>query len=357
MSDADATSPLNAKEHTMGMRLALRYDMRAPSIGAPAADLYPAAVEQCAIADAAGFDTVYLAEHHGAEDGYCPAPIVLASAIMGRTTRMTVHLSALIAVLHNPLRIAEDLAVLDLISGGRVEITVGIGYRPHEYAMFGVTKAKRVKVLEAAIGVLEQAWSGEPFEYDGMTVQILPTPVQKPRPPIYIGGSTEAAARRAARYGDNFMPATAALFDVYAEELHRLGKPVPARPRPKGPLFLFVTRDPERSWELVGPHVMYTTNSNAEWAKERGVGATPYPPIRDVAELRANPQFAVVTPEDCVELLAALGPTAEITVHPLMGGLSPDVGTASLELFVAEVLPELARRGIWIDPFTSGSPT
>src|SRR6266508_5913903 len=105
----------------MGIRLALRYDMRAPAIGAPAADLYPAAVEQCALADAAGFDTVYLAEHHGAEDGYCPAPIVLASAIMGRTKRMTVHLSALIAVLHNPLRLAEDLAVLDLISGGRVE--------------------------------------------------------------------------------------------------------------------------------------------------------------------------------------------------------------------------------------------
>jgi alkanesulfonate monooxygenase SsuD/methylene tetrahydromethanopterin reductase-like flavin-dependent oxidoreductase (luciferase family) len=329
--------------------------MRAPAFGAPAAELYPAAVEQCAIADAAGFDTVFLAEHHGAEDGYCPSPIVLASAIMGRTRRMTVHFSAIVAVLHNPLRLAEDLAVLDLISGGRVEMTLGIGYRLHEYEMFGVQKSKRVNVLENTIGVLEQAWSGEPFDYQGMTVRILPTPVQKPRPPIYIGGSTEAAAIRAARYGDDFMPATPSLYDIYAEERRRLGRPVTGHRRPKGPLFLFVTRDPERSWEIVAPHVMYTTNSNAEWAKERGIGATPYPPVLDVSELKANPQFAVVTPEDCIDLITAIGPESEITLHPLMGGLAPDVGTAGLELFTTEVLPELARRGIWTDPFDSGA--
>lgn len=339
----------------MGIRLALRYDMRAPAIGAPAADLYAAAVEQCALADAAGFDTVYLAEHHGAEDGYCPAPIVLASAIAGRTRRMTMHFSALIAVLHNPLRLAEDLAVLDNISGGRIEMTLGIGYRNHEYEMFDVTRSKRVQILEDTIAVLERAWTGEPFEYRGKAVQVRPTPVQKPRPPIYIGGSAEASARRAARIGDNFMPATSDLYGIYAEELRSLGKPVPAGPRPKGPLFLFVTRDPERSWPIVAPHVLYTTNSNAEWARERGVGATPYPPMKDVTELQADKRFAVVTPEDCVELIAGLDPNVEITVHPLMGGLDPEVGTASLELFSGEVLPQLEARALWLNPFSSGS--
>jgi alkanesulfonate monooxygenase SsuD/methylene tetrahydromethanopterin reductase-like flavin-dependent oxidoreductase (luciferase family) len=334
----------------MGMRLALRYDMRAPAFGAPAAELYPAAVEQCAIADAAGFDTVFLAEHHAAEDGYCPSPIVLASAMVARTKRMTVHFSAIIAVLHNPLRLAEDLAVLDLISGGRVEMTLGIGYRLHEYELFGVQKSKRVPIFEETIQIMERAWSGEPFEYRGITTQILPTPVQKPRPPIYIGGSTEAAALRAAKYGDDFMPATPALYEVYTAERRRLGKPVGKGPGPKGPLFLFVTRDPERSWEIVGPHVMYTSNSNAEWAKERGVGATPYPPIENIEEMKDNKSFAVVTPEDCVELLTELGPDAEVTLHPLMGGLAPAVGTASLELFIAEVLPELEQRGVWVAP-------
>jgi alkanesulfonate monooxygenase SsuD/methylene tetrahydromethanopterin reductase-like flavin-dependent oxidoreductase (luciferase family) len=337
----------------MAIRLALRYDMRAPTIGADAADLYPAAVEQCAIADAAGFDTVYIAEHHGAEDGYCPSPIVLASAIAARTKRMTMHFSALIAVLHNPLRLAEDLATLDLISGGRIEMTLGIGYRNHEYEMFDVTRSRRVKILEETIEVLENAWRGEPFEYHGKTVTIRPTPAQKPRPPIYIGGSAEASALRAARIGDNFMPATPDLYSIYAEECKRLGRPVPSAPRPKGPLFLFVTHDPERSWNIVAPHVLYTTNSNAEWAKERGVGSTPYPPMQDVDELRADRRFAVVTPDECVELITALDPEVELTLHPLMGGLEPAIGTASLELFITAVLPELEARGRWINPFSS----
>ena len=130
------------------MRLTLRYDMRAPAIGAPAEELYQTSVEQVAWADDLGFDTVYLAEHHGAEDGYCPAPIVQASAMAGRSKGIRLHFSALLAVLHHPLRLAEDLAVLDLISGGRVEATLGIGYRPHEYEMMGVKKARRVPILE-----------------------------------------------------------------------------------------------------------------------------------------------------------------------------------------------------------------
>jgi alkanesulfonate monooxygenase SsuD/methylene tetrahydromethanopterin reductase-like flavin-dependent oxidoreductase (luciferase family) len=328
--------------------------MRAPALGAPAADLYPAAVEQCARADAAGFDTVYLAEHHAADDGYCPSPIVLASAIAARTSRMSLHFSALIAVLHQPLRLAEDLAVLDLISGGRVEMTLGIGYRNHEFEMFGVKRSTRVKLLEEIIEVLDRAWRGEPFEYLGQRVQVLPTPVQKPRPPIYIGGSTEASALRAARIGDDFRPATLDLYDVYAAERRRLGLAVPPPPRRKGPLFLFVSEDPERSWAIVAPHVLYTTNSNAEWAKERGVGATPYPPMRDVDDLKASGQFAVVTPAACVELIARLDPEVELTLHPLMGGLDPAVGSASLDLFITGVLPELATRGLWDDPFGAG---
>ena len=206
------------------MRLALRYDMRAPSIGAPAPALY-VFIEQCAWADRLGFETVYLAEHHGAEDGYCPSPIVQGTAIAARTERMVVHLSALIAVLHHPIRLAEDLAILDIISRGRLAVTLGIGYRPHEYLLFGVEKRRRVPILEETIAILQQAWTGEPFEFRGMTVVVRPTPVQRPGPPLYIGGSTEASALRAARLGDGYIPALDGL--VYAEERRRLGLYVP----------------------------------------------------------------------------------------------------------------------------------
>ena len=216
------------------MRLALRYDMRAPSIGAPARELYAASVEMAAWADGYDFDVVYLAEHHGADDGYCPAPIVQASAIAARTKTMRLHFSALIAVLHNPIRLAEDLAVLDLISNGRVEATLGLGYRPHEYTLFNVPKSKRVSILTDTIGVLDRAWTGEPFEYNGQTVVVRPTPVQKPRPPLFIGGSSEASALRAARLGDNYLPATPGLLQIYQDERRRLGLPVPDPPPRRG---------------------------------------------------------------------------------------------------------------------------
>ena len=327
------------------MRLALRYDMRAPSIGAPAQELYEASVDMAGWADGYGFDVVYLAEHHGADDGYCPAPIVQASAIAARTKTMRLHFSALIAVLHNPLRLAEDLAVLDLISNGRVEATFGIGYRPHEYAMFGVTKSKRVAILTEIIGVLDQAWTGEPFEYRGQTVVVRPRPVQRPRPPIYIGGSTEASALRAAHLGDNYLPAAPGLLEIYQQERRRLGLPVPPPPPPRGPLFLFVTDDPERDWPIVAPHVQYTSNSNYEWSKERGVGSTPYPPVTTLEALKAATEFAVVTPDQCVALATALGKDAELVFQPLIGGMPPEHGWRSLELFAAAVLPELTARG------------
>jgi len=328
------------------MRLALRYDMRAPSFGAPAPTLYSASIEQSAWADRLGFETVYLAEHHGADDGYCPSPIVQGTALAARTEHMVVHLSALIAVLHHPIRLAEDLAILDIISQGRLAITLGIGYRPHEYQLFGVDKRRRVPILEETIGILQHAWTGEPFEFRGMTIVVRPTPVQRPGPPLYIGGSTEASAVRAARLGDGYIPALDGLYEIYAEERRRLGLDVPP-PQPRhGPLFLFVSEDPERDWELVAPHVLYTTNSNAEWARERGVGATPYPPAQNVDDLKASDTFAVVTPDDCVKLAVRLGDAAELVFQPLMGGLHPDIGWRSLELFAKSVLPQLQALGL-----------
>jgi alkanesulfonate monooxygenase SsuD/methylene tetrahydromethanopterin reductase-like flavin-dependent oxidoreductase (luciferase family) len=320
--------------------------MRAPAFGAPTDVLYRASIDMCAWADQAGFETVYLAEHHGADDGYCASPMIQAASIAAVTRNMNIHLSALIAVLHNPLRLAEDLATIDIISRGRLEMTMGIGYRLHEYAMFGVQKSKRVPLLEEIIGILEQAWTGEPFDYRGQTVTIRPTPYRLPRPPIYIGGSTEASAIRAARIGDNYLPAMPGLTEIYEQERRRLGLPVPARPPRKGPLFLHVSDDPERDWPIVAPHVIYTSNSNKEWARERGVGDTPYKTLSGVDELKASPQFAVVTPDDCVELARALGDEAELTFQPLMGGLDPEVTWKGLRLFESDVLPRLVELGL-----------
>jgi alkanesulfonate monooxygenase SsuD/methylene tetrahydromethanopterin reductase-like flavin-dependent oxidoreductase (luciferase family) len=328
------------------MLLTLRYDMRTPPFGASAQALYEAAVEQSAWADTHGFHTVHLAEHHGAEDGYCPSPMILGSAIASRSKHLIVHFSALVAVLHHPVRLAEDLAVLDVISGGRVAVTLGIGYRDNEYDIFGVEKRRRVPILEEIVAVLNQAWTGEPFEFHGATALVRPTPVQKPGPRLFVGGSTEASARRAARYGDGYIPADRDLYGVFAAECERLGRPVPAQNPPRGPLFVHVTEEPERDWPIIAPHVLYTTNANAQWAKERGVGRTPYPLVSDVEQLRASPQFAVVTPQECIELAVKLGADSEFTFQPIMGGLDPRIAWSSLELLGNRVLPDLRKRGL-----------
>src|SRR5271169_1150584 len=119
------------------VQLSLKFDLRAPAFGADPADLYAAALDMCSWADAAGFDCVRFLEHHGSDDGYCPSPLVMAAAAAARTSRIRIRVRALILPLHDPLRIAEDAAVVDVISRGRLELVVAAGYVQSEFAMFG----------------------------------------------------------------------------------------------------------------------------------------------------------------------------------------------------------------------------
>jgi alkanesulfonate monooxygenase SsuD/methylene tetrahydromethanopterin reductase-like flavin-dependent oxidoreductase (luciferase family) len=327
------------------VRLGLRYDLRSPAIGAGPPRLWPAAVEQCAWADQLGFETVLLGEHHGDPDGYNPAPIVLAGAILARSERITTHLSALIVTLHDPVRLAEDLAALSLIGDGRVEVTVGMGYRPHEYAMFGVDGAARRKRLDEAVAVMLAAWRGEELTREGAVFVVRPLPPAGRAPKLFVGGSTEGAARRAGRAGLGFRPGVPALWEPYVEALEEAGHPVPERPSRSGPSFLFVTHDPERDLALLAPNLLDTTNTYAQWALERGSGSTKYEPLTSAGGLREK-GFRFVTPAECVALAQDFGPDGELRFHPLMGGIDPDVAWRSLELFETAVLPELERLGL-----------
>ncbi|MFO1427761.1 MAG: LLM class flavin-dependent oxidoreductase [Steroidobacteraceae bacterium] len=328
------------------MRLTLRFDMRQPDPQADRAALYAAMVDICEWADGLGFEEVFIGEHHAAEDGYIPQPIVAAAAVASRTQRIKLHISALLLTMHHPLRLAESLAVLDLLSNGRVRITAGMGYRPHEFAMFGVDASKKLRIYLDTIAVLQRAWTGEPFEFEGRTVRVTPRPVQPGGPKIIMGGSAEAAAARAARMGLDFMPGHPALYESYKAELARLGRPPPPPLPNQAPNFLFVTDDPDRDWPIVGPHVLYTTNSYAQWATERGTGATMYRLLEDIAELRKQDIFQVVTPPDCVKYAQSLEPHGELQFQPLFGGLDPAVAWRSLRLFEKEVLPQLRALGL-----------
>ena len=321
------------------MEVTLTYDMRAPAFGTAAVDLYQAALRQCAWADERGFAAVTLTEHHASDDGYLPSPIVLGSAIAGVTHNLLIRLSVVLLPLYHPLRAAEDLAVLDLISNGRLRLTVAAGYRPVEYEQFGLDIRRRPSRMEAGIEALKAAWTGEPFEFEGQEVQILPRPAQRPRPEIALGGASPATARRAARLCDDYVPIGDRLYEIYLEELDELGRPRPARERPRtdgGPVFVHVAADPDGAWERIAPHALHESNSYAEWAA--GARGGVYDLAEDPDELRVSGAYQVLTVDQAIELAEARG---SLNLKPLMGGMDPELGWECLRLVADEVMPRL----------------
>jgi len=328
------------------MRLTLRFDMRHTGSVADRVRLYQACIDICEWADGLGFEEVFIGEHHGAEDGYCPQPIELLSAIASRTRQIRLHVSACLVTMHHPLRLAERLAILDLVSNGRASLTAGMGYRPHEFEMFDVDIKKRLRIYLDNLETMKQAWTGEPFEFEGRTVRITPTPVQAGGPKVYLGGSAEAAARRAARLGYDFMPGYLALYEIYKEELAALGKP-PPRPLPnQAPYYLHVSDDPEREWKVVGPQLLRAANSYAKWASERGKGSSLYAPIADVEALKNEYIYQILTPEQTVDFARSLEPHGELHFQPLFGGVDPEIAWRNLKYFESAVLPRLRELGL-----------
>lgn len=321
--------------------LTLAYDMRAPEFGADAATLYRAALDQCAWADGLGFDDALVMEHHASSDGYLPSPIVLGSAIAGVTRHLGIRICLMLLPLYHPLRAAEDLAVLDLISAGRLRLVVGLGYREDEYEQFGVDIKRRPSIMEEAVETLKLAWTGEPFEFRGHEVRILPRPAQRPRPQISMGGASPASAKRAARIADAYQPISPKLYQVYLEELDALGKPRPAGGLAPGSNlsddpYVFVAEDPDREWALIAPHAAHDTAEYAKWiAGRRGGG---FSDMADYDELRVKGNYRVLTPDECLEHARR---HHHVMFKPLVGGLVPAVGWRSLQLFADAVLPHL----------------
>jgi alkanesulfonate monooxygenase SsuD/methylene tetrahydromethanopterin reductase-like flavin-dependent oxidoreductase (luciferase family) len=325
--------------------LGLRYDLRRPDFArASHAELYAAALAQCEWADRLGFASVTLSEHHGSPDGYLPSPLVFAAAVAARTRNLRILLAALVAPLHDPLRLAEDLAVLDVVSGGRVIPVLSGGYVRGEFEAFGRRLSERAERMEEVVPFLEKAWSGEPFLHRGREVRVTPRPVQRPRPPILLGGASAAAARRAARLADHFIPSVPELFETFRAERIRLGRPDPGPlPRTSGP-FVWVAEDPDAAWERIAPHALHENNAYARWAAE-SEAASPYVEVRDADALRRSGTYPVYTPEELVVRMRALGPGGALTLHPLMGGLDPAFSWECLHLVEAKVLPALRGDG------------
>jgi alkanesulfonate monooxygenase SsuD/methylene tetrahydromethanopterin reductase-like flavin-dependent oxidoreductase (luciferase family) len=321
----------------------LRFDLRAPrQFGARHAELYAAALEMASFAEAMGFDAISLSEHHGVDDGFLPSPLILASALAARTQRVRFSISALLAPLYDPVKLAEDLAVLDLVSQGRVTTTLGMGYRREEFAMFGRSYADRGSLLDEWLEVLLRAWSGERFEWNGRVVQVTPASFTRPHPPVNVGGQSRRGALRAARFGLPYQPANndPEMERTYLEACRRRGVTPNLMPPGSGEM-IWVSRDPERSWAAIGEHLLYEARVYASWQPASQQSSSVHSHATTVAELRSEGLYRVLTPEACVERARAQGRHAAFVLYPLCGGTPPALAWESLELYANEVLPKL----------------
>ena len=320
----------------------LRFDLRAPDFGAPIRELYAAAIEMAEWGERRGCIAAIVSEHHASPDGYLPSPLLLAGAIAARTSRLPIQVAALLVPLHDPIALAEEMAVLDILSGGRVSYVCAIGYRAEEYAMFGRAMKGRGRRLEECVAALRRAWSGEPFEFEGRPVRVTPRPATPGGPLLLMGGNSELAVRRAARLGMGMLTqgGDASLEAIYRAACEEASTQPgmfinpPASTVTSG----FVAEDPDRAWAELGPYLLHDARMYAEWMGASAAASKSS--ASSVEALRAeNGPYRIFTPDEAVAYVRAHG---VFLAQPLCGGMPPELAWPSLELLVDRVQPVIA---------------
>ena len=234
---------------------------------------------------------------------------------------------------------AEDLAVLDLVSGGRVSYVIGLGYRDEEFEMFGVERKGRGRRAEATIDFLRRAWLAEPFDYEGRRVHVTPAPLTPGGPVLMLGGSSKTAARRAARCGMGLYAQTSELDleKIYRDECAALGREAGfcMVPPPGIVTSAFVAEDVDAAWREMGPYLLHDARMYTEWLS--GGSAAVSTTAQTVDELRAEQgAYRIFSVEEAIEQVRQNG---ILVTHPLCGGLPPELAWRSLRLIAEKVLP------------------
>jgi alkanesulfonate monooxygenase SsuD/methylene tetrahydromethanopterin reductase-like flavin-dependent oxidoreductase (luciferase family) len=251
--------------------------------------------------------------------------------------------AALLLPLYDPILLAEQMAVLDLVSAGRVSYVLGVGYRAEEYAACGRDFETRGRRMDACLTALRKAFAGEPFEFEGRRVRVLPRPATPGGPPILLGGRSPAAVRRAARFGLGMLTqgGDPSLAELYRAECRRQGREPGLFLDPPADTVTtaFVALDPDAAWQRLGPHLLHDARSYAAWL--HGSDAVSKSNAQSVAALRAeNGPYRIFTPEQAVEHVRRHG---VLLLQPLCGGLPPALAWEHLELVGKRVVPALPR--------------
>jgi len=328
------------------VRFGLWYDFRNPGPEAPAyEDLYEAVLEQIVAAEQLGFGSVWLTEHHFVDDGYTPSPLVLAAAIGARTETMRLGTNLMILPLHDPVRIAEDAATLAILTRGRFDLGVAIGYRGEEFEAFGRSLKNRPSLIEEAVEIIRRAWRGEALNFSGKRfsygdVKVTPLPATPPR--LFIGGMSEPAIDRVARIGDGLLSTGGIGHDLYLQALSRQGRD-PASGRIVAGHWAIIAPDPAAEAERLAPCILRQTNQYIRWGAFGPPESTPE--FTDAASAIENGLYELWTADEAVarlsELLEAYPQIEDLHFWAQFPGEPVESGTRRLEYIAEHVLPRL----------------
>lgn len=308
------------------------------------------------LAEALGFDSAWVSEHHGSSDGYLPSLLPMLAAFAAVTERMTLGTGIVLTPFHDPLRLAEDAAVVDQLSNGRLILGLGIGWREEEFRMFGVPMRERLGRTVETVEILRRTWSGRRFSFEGRSyhcdrVKVTPPPARPGGPPIYLGGYAERAIRRAGRLGDGFITDADAIEEVrpslalFDEGARQVGKD----PHALGLALLqnvFVSKDAD-AWETARPGVAHQLGSYSAWDAGADTpdhdALEPLPPDEQTMR-KWTPAGA---PSDVAlalrPLVEAFGDRGELhlVVRLHYPGMGFETASHAVELFAEEVIPAL----------------
>ena len=305
------------------------------------ADRYQQAIDMAAYADKAGFSSVNVEEHHVADNGWLPSPLTMAAAIAARTEQCNIGIMALLVSLYDPVRLAEDIAVVDLLSKGRLTFVAGLGYREIEFHVTNKPFDGRGAWMDHVLETLLKAWADEPFDYKGRMINVTPKPYSRPHPVFLVGGMSKPAARRAARLGLPFAPPVAdpELEAYYYEQLAAHGTEGYTYSPPADMSVLFIDEEPDRAWNELGRYFLNEALEYSSWRTE-GVKRPLEFDSHSVADLRAQKRYEIITPEECLARHRARDDFFA-PIHPLIGGMPLDRAWRCLELYSEQVLKPL----------------